>query len=135
MIAPQHHGIVVIGAGIAGASIAHEIISRGQPVCVVESEGGPARGCSSHAYAIAHPHITRGSAKLLQLTRIAFELALARWGGQWAHRGALHPIKNGLDFDRDAIARQLEELGLSPEIAFPVSAEQASQLAGVARAG
>ena len=135
MIAPQHHDIVVIGAGIAGASIAHEIISRGHPVCVVESESAPARGCSSHAYAIAHPHITRGSAKLLQLTRIAFELALARWGDQWVHRGALHPIKNGLDFDRDAIARQLEELALSPEIASPVSAEQASQLAGVARAG
>jgi tRNA 5-methylaminomethyl-2-thiouridine biosynthesis bifunctional protein len=135
MIAPQHHDIVVIGAGIAGASIAHEIISRGHSVCVVEAESGPATACSSHAYAIAHPHITRGSAKLLQLTRIAFELALARWGDQWVHRGALHPIKNGADFDRDAIALQLNELGLRPEIALPVSAEEASQLAGVARAG
>jgi tRNA 5-methylaminomethyl-2-thiouridine biosynthesis bifunctional protein len=135
MIAPQHHGIVVIGAGIAGASIAHEIISRGHAVCVVEAESGPATACSSHAYAIAHPHITRGSAKLLQLTRIAFELALARWGNHWVHRGALQPIKNGVDFDRDAIALQLNELGLSPEIARPVSAEEASQLAGVARAG
>jgi tRNA 5-methylaminomethyl-2-thiouridine biosynthesis bifunctional protein len=135
MIAPQHHGIVVIGAGIAGASIAHEIISRGHAVCVVESEGGPATASSSHAYAIAHPHITRGSAKLLQLTRIAFELALARWGDQWVHRGALHPIKNGVDFDRHAIALQLNELGLRPEMAYAVSAEEASQLAGVARAG
>jgi tRNA 5-methylaminomethyl-2-thiouridine biosynthesis bifunctional protein len=135
MIAPQHHDIVVIGAGIAGASIAHEIISRGHPVCVVESERGPATGCSSHAYAIAHPHITRGSAKLLQLTRIAFELALVRWGEQWVHRGALQPIKIGVDFDPNAIALQLEELGLRPEMALPVSAEQASQLAGVARAG
>ena len=135
MIAPQHHGIVVIGAGIAGASIAHEIMSRGHAVCVVEAESGPAIACSSHAYAIAHPHITRGSAKLLQLTRIAFELALARWGDQWAHRGALHPLKNGVDFDRDATTLQLQELGLRPEIALPVSAEEASQLAGVARAG
>ena len=135
MIAPQHHGIVVIGAGIAGASIAHEIISRGHAVCIVEAESGPATACSSHAYAIAHPHITRGSAKLLQLTRIAFELALARWGDQWVHRGALHPLKNGADFDRDAIALQLNALGLKPEVALPVSAEEASQLAGVARPG
>ena len=135
MIAPQHHGIVVIGAGIAGASIAQEIISRGHAVCVVESESGSATGCSSHAYAIAHPHITRGSAKLLQLTRIAFDLALTRWGDQWVHRGALQPIKNGVDFDRDTIALQLNELGLRPEIALPVSAEEASKLAGVARAG
>jgi tRNA 5-methylaminomethyl-2-thiouridine biosynthesis bifunctional protein len=135
MIAPQHHGIVVIGAGIAGASIAHEIISRGHAVCVVESESGPATACSSHTHAIAHPHITRGSAKLLQLTRIAFELALARWGDQWAHRGALQPIKNGVEFDRDAIARQLQELGLRSEIALPVSAEEAGHLTGVPRAG
>jgi tRNA 5-methylaminomethyl-2-thiouridine biosynthesis bifunctional protein len=99
---------VVIGAGIAGASIAHEIISRGHAVCVVEAESDSAKACSSHAHAIAHPHITRGSAKLLQLTRIAFELALTRWGDQWVHRGALHPIKNGHDFDRNAIARQLQ---------------------------
>jgi len=135
MIAPQHHGIVVIGAGIAGASIAQEIISRGHAVCVVEAESGPATACSSHAYAIAHPHITRGSAKLLQLTRIAFELALARWGNKWVHRGALQPLKNGVDFDRDAIALQLNELGLSPKMALPVSAEEASQLAGVAQPG
>jgi tRNA 5-methylaminomethyl-2-thiouridine biosynthesis bifunctional protein len=135
MIAPQHHGIVVIGAGIAGASIAQEIISRGHPVCVVEAESGPATACSSHAYAIAHPHITRGSAKLLQLTRIAFELALARWGDQWVHRGALQPIKMGTEFDRHVIALQLNALGLGPEIALPVSAEEANQLAGVARPG
>jgi tRNA 5-methylaminomethyl-2-thiouridine biosynthesis bifunctional protein len=135
MIAPQHHGIVVIGAGIAGASIAHEIISRGHAVCVVEAESDPATACSSHAHAIAHPHITRGSAKLLQLTRIAFELALARWGDQWIRRGALQPLKNGVDFDRDAIALQLNALGLRTEIARPVSAEEASQLAGVDRAG
>ena len=135
MIAPQHHGIVVIGAGIAGASIAHEIISRGHAVCVVEAESDPATACSSHAHAIAHPHITRGSAKLLQLTRIAFELALARWGSQWVHRGALQPLKNGVEFDRDAIALQLNALGLKPEVALPVSAEEANQLAGVARPG
>jgi tRNA 5-methylaminomethyl-2-thiouridine biosynthesis bifunctional protein len=135
MIAPQHHGIVVIGAGIAGASIAREIISRGHAVCIVEAERDSATACSSHPYAIAHPHITRGSTKLMQLTRIAFELALARWGDQWIHRGALQPIKKGLDFDRDAISLQLNELGLKPEIALPVSAEQASQLAGVARPG
>ena len=135
MIAPQHHGIVVIGAGIAGASIANEIISRGHAVCIVESERGPATGCSSHAYAIAHPHITKGSAKLLQLTRIAFELALACWSHQWIYRGALQPIKNGVEFDREAITLQLEELGLSPKMAYAVSAEQANQLAGVARAG
>ena len=135
MTAPQHHSIVVIGAGIAGAAIAREITSRGHAVCVVESAGAPATGCSSHAYAIAHPHISRGSPKLLQLTRIAFELAYARWGNQWAHQGALQPMKDGIAFDEAQVAQQLTQLGLPPETAFPVTAEKAEKLSGVARAG
>lgn len=135
MTAPQHHTIVVIGAGIAGATIAHEIASRGHAVCVVEAAGGPATGCSSHAYAITHPHISRGSPKLLQLTRIAFELAYARWGDQWVHRGALQPSKDGVAFDAAAIRQQLTRLGLPSETAYPVSAKEAEQLSGVPRAG
>lgn len=133
MIATQHHDIVVIGAGIAGASIAHEIAARGRQVCLVESAHGSATACSSHAHAIAHPHIGRGSVKLLQLTRIAFELACSRWGEQWAHRGALQPAKKGVD--GAALALQLEQLGIASDMAYAVSAERASQLAGVARAG
>lgn len=135
MTAPQHHPIVVIGAGIAGATIAREIASRGLAVCVVEAAGGPATGCSSHAYAIAHPHISRGSPKLLQLTRIAFELAHARWGDQWVHRGALQPSKDGIAFDAAAVRQQLTRLGLTPETAYPVSAKEAEQLSGVPRSG
>ena len=35
MTSPQHHDIVVIGAGIAGSSIARELLERGQAVCIV----------------------------------------------------------------------------------------------------
>ncbi len=135
MTAPQHHPIVVIGAGIAGATIAREIASRGHAVCIVESAGAPAAGCSNHAYAIAHPHISRGSPKLLQLTRIAFELAYARWGDQWVHRGALQPTKDGIAFDGAVIAQHLTQLGLPTTTAYPVAAEEAEQLSGVPRAG
>lgn len=135
MTAPQHHPIVVIGAGIAGATIAREIASRGHAVCIVESAGAPAAGCSSHAYAIAHPHISRGSPKLLQLTRIAFELAYARWGDQWVYRGALQPTKDGIAFDGAVIAQHLTQLGLPTTTAYPVAAEEAEQLSGVPRAG
>ena len=81
MTSPQHHDIVVIGAGIAGSSIASELLERDQAVCVVDSATSPASACSSHAYAIAHPHVGRGAPRLLRLTRIAFLLA-------WMDRGA-----------------------------------------------
>lgn len=135
MTTPQHHGIVVIGAGIAGATIAHEIATRGHAVCLIDSAPGPATQCSSHAHAIAHPHITKGSNKLLQLTRIAFALAVDRWGNQWHHRGALQPAKNEAVFSATETAAHLRGLGLMPEMAYPVSAEQAMELAGLSRAG
>jgi tRNA 5-methylaminomethyl-2-thiouridine biosynthesis bifunctional protein len=135
MTTPQHHGIVVIGAGIAGATIAHEIATRGHAVCLIDSAPGPATQCSSHAHAIAHPHITKGSNKLLQLTRIAFALAVDRWGSQWLHRGALQPAKNEAEFSATETAAHLHSLGLAPEVAYPVSAEEAKGLAGVSRAG
>jgi tRNA 5-methylaminomethyl-2-thiouridine biosynthesis bifunctional protein len=135
MTTPQHHGIVVIGAGIAGATIAHEIATRGHPVCLIDSAAGPATQCSSHAHAIAHPHITKGSNKLLQLTRIGFTLAVDRWGSQWLHRGALQPAKNEAEFSATETAAHLQSQGLRPEVAYPVSAEEAMELAGVSRAG
>ena len=135
MTTPQHHGIVVIGAGIAGAAIAQEIATRGHPVCLIDSASGPATQCSSHAHAIAHPHITKGSNKLLQLTRIAFTLAVDRWGSQWLHRGALQPAKNESAFSATETATHLHNLGLTPEQAYPVSAADAMELAGVSRAG
>jgi len=72
MTNPQHHDIVVIGAGICGATIANELLARNQLVCVIDAASQPASACSSHAYAIAHPHIGKGSPRLLRLTRLAF---------------------------------------------------------------
>lgn len=37
------HDVLVVGGGIAGASIAHELAARGRSVCVLEAETGLAR--------------------------------------------------------------------------------------------
>ncbi|WP_114663397.1 FAD-dependent oxidoreductase [Polynucleobacter necessarius] len=87
MTKPQHHDIVVIGAGICGATIAHELLERSKSVCVIDAASYPASACSKHAYAIAHPHIGKGASRLLRLTRLAFLLAEARWGKPWQAHG------------------------------------------------
>ena len=99
MTKPQHHEIVVIGAGICGASIADELLLRGKSVCIVDAAPSPATACSSHAYAIAHPHIGKGSPRLLRLTRIAFLLAEAKWGKTWNQHGIFQPTKKDKVFD------------------------------------
>ena len=135
MTKSQHHEIVVIGAGIAGATIANELLCRGKAVCIVDAAHSPATACSSHAYAIAHPHIGRGSPRLLRLTRIAFLLAEARWGKFWNQHGIFQPTKKDRIFDRVEINNYLRSLDLDESIAKPLDAQEAENICGIKHSG
>jgi tRNA 5-methylaminomethyl-2-thiouridine biosynthesis bifunctional protein len=135
MTSPQHHDIVVIGAGIAGATIANELLERGQKVCIVDAAPRPATACSSHAYAIAHPHVGRGAPRLLRLTRIAFLLAETRWGHVWNQHGVFQPAKKDKTFNREEAAIYLQSLGLDEGIAQALFAKEAKQICGVEQNG
>jgi tRNA 5-methylaminomethyl-2-thiouridine biosynthesis bifunctional protein len=135
MTSPQHHDIVVIGAGIAGSSIANELLERGQTVCILDSAPHPASACSSHAYAIAHPHVGRGAPRLLRLTRIAFLMAEARWGKVWNQHGIFQPNKKDKAFNRDDVASYLQSLNLDEDMAQALSAHDAMQACGIFQDG
>jgi tRNA 5-methylaminomethyl-2-thiouridine biosynthesis bifunctional protein len=135
MTSPQHHDIVVIGAGIAGASIASELLERGQKVCIVDSAPHSASACSSHAYAIAHPHVGRGAPRLLRLTRIAFLMAEARWGKKWTQHGIFQPAKKDKLFNRDEVATYLRSLGHDGDMAQALYADEAIQACGIDQDG
>ena len=135
MTSPQHHAIVVIGAGIAGASIASELLDRGQAVCIIDSAALPASACSSHAHAIAHPHIGRGAPRLLRLTRIAFLMAEARWGATWNQHGVFHPAKKDRNFIHDEVNAHLRALELDETMAQALFAQEAERVCGVAQDG
>ena len=135
MTNPQHHEIVVIGAGICGATITNELLERGKSVCIVDAAPSPATACSSHAYAIAHPHIGKGSPRLLRLTRIAFLMAEARWGGVWRRHGIFQPTKRGRSFDRVEVAEHLHSLSLDQEMALPLAASEAEKICGIKQSG
>jgi len=135
MTKPQHHEIVVIGAGICGATIANELLERGQAVCIIDAASSPATACSSHAYAIAHPHIGRGSPRLLRLTRIAFLLAEARWKNVWLQHGIFQPSKKDKTFDLTETAEYLRSLGLDQDMAVAMDAQEAKKLCGIPQSG
>ena len=135
MIKPQHHAVVVIGAGIAGAAIANALLEQGQAVGVVDAAAGPATACSSHAHAIAHPHIGRGSPRLLRLTHIAFLLAEAQWGTRWNQHGIFQPSKKDKTFDQAEVAAHLKTLGLDESIAIALEAKDAEQICGIKQSG
>ena len=135
MTKPQHHEIVVIGAGICGATITNELLERGKAVCIVDAAPFPASACSSHAYAIAHPHIGKGSPRLLRLTRIAFLLAEARWGGVWNQHGIFQPTKKDKAFNHAETADHLSSLGLDESMALPLNTDEARQICGISQSG
>ena len=135
MTSPQHHDIVVIGAGIAGSSIANELLERGQTVCILDSAPHPASACSSHAYAIAHPHVGRGAPRLLRLTRIAFLMAEARWGKCWNQHGIFQPNKKDKVFNRDDVAGYLQSLNLDEGLAQALYANEAMEACGISQDG
>ena len=135
MTSPQHHNIVVIGAGIAGASIVSELLERGQAVSIVDAAPHPASACSSHAYAITHPHVGRGAPRLLRLTRIAFLMAEARWGQTWNQHGIFQPNKRDKTFNRDDVSTYLKSLDLDEAMAQALDADEALQICGINQDG
>jgi tRNA 5-methylaminomethyl-2-thiouridine biosynthesis bifunctional protein len=135
MTKPQHHDIVVIGAGICGATIANELLERGKSVCVIDAASSPASACSSHAFAIAHPHIGKGSPRLLRLTRLAFLLAEARWGKVWWAHGIFQPTKKDREFDREEVSAHLRSLDLCEDVAVPLDADEAKRICGISQSG
>ena len=135
MTKPQHHERVVIGAGICGATIANELLERGKPVCIVDAAPFPATACSCHAYAIAHPHIGRGSPRLLRLTRIAFLLAEARWKNVWRQHGIFEPTKKGKTFDHSETTEHLRSLGLDQDMAIALDVQEAIKVCGIDQSG
>ena len=135
MTKPQHHEIVVIGAGICGATIANELLVRGKSVCIIDAAASPATACSSHAYAIAHPHIGKGSPRLLRLTRIAFLLAEARWKNVWQQHGIFQPTKKDKVFDRAQTIEHLRSLDLDTDMAMAMDAKEAQRVCGIEQSG
>ena len=135
MTKSQHHELVVIGAGICGATITNELLQRGQSVCIVDAASSAATACSSHAYAIAHPHIGRGSPRLLRLTRVAFLLAEAKWGKGWNQHGIFQPTKKDKHFDRVEVANYLKSLDLDEDIALALDASEAEEICGIKQNG
>jgi tRNA 5-methylaminomethyl-2-thiouridine biosynthesis bifunctional protein len=105
--APQH--VAVIGAGVAGAAIAHALAQRGLAVTVLERAAAPAQAASGNPVAVFRPVISRDDGCATRLTRAAFLHDLRTWptldGIEWARCGVLHLAR-----DAEAAAKQQQAL-------------------------
>ncbi len=101
--------VVVIGAGVAGASVAHALAERGIEVTVLERADAIAQGASGNPVGVFRPLVSRDDNRSSRLTRAAFLHDLRAWatlpGVDWSHCGVLHLAK-----DADAAVKQKQAL-------------------------
>lgn len=73
--------IAIIGAGIAGASLAHELVRRGAAVSVFDASDGPARATSGNPLALVMPRLDAADSAEAQLLIDAYLVALNTYRG------------------------------------------------------
>lgn len=121
---PRH--VAVIGAGVAGAAVAHALAQRGVAVTVLERADSPAQAASGNPVAVFRPVISRDDNRATRLTRAAFLHDLRAWamldGVEWARCGVLHLAKNA-----EAAAKQQQALAATmPPTGYAYWVEQAA---------
>ena len=128
--APRH--VVVIGAGVAGAAVAHALAQRGVAVTVLERAAAPAQAASGNPVAVFRPVISRDDNRSTRFTRAAFLHAMRAWPAlgtklAWSACGVLHLAR-----DADAAVKQqlaLAETRPPAEYARWVERDEARELA------
>ncbi|WP_434779000.1 bifunctional tRNA (5-methylaminomethyl-2-thiouridine)(34)-methyltransferase MnmD/FAD-dependent 5-carboxymethylaminomethyl-2-thiouridine(34) oxidoreductase MnmC [Neisseria sp. Ec49-e6-T10] len=133
---PTYHSpthVLIIGAGIAGASTAHTLAQKGISVTVLEAEEHPAHGASGNHQGILYTKLSAHFTPQTQLLLAGFGYSLRLLQQllpeqeSWRQTGIIH-----LDYDKEAAKRHLalDELNL-PSLFQHVNQEQIEQLANI----
>ena len=111
---------VVIGAGLAGASVAASLARRGWQVQVLDAADAPAAGASGLPAGLAVPHNSPDNSPRSRLSRAGLRLTLEQ---------ARHALIAGQDFEeRGTLERRLDgALGLPAD--WPLAGEEWSRTA------
>lgn len=132
----QTHDAIVIGGGIAGASIIKSLKNNNlSNFLLIDSGEFPAQGTSGHDGALCHPYVGRGASRLQRLSMIAFNEAKQVWANYWSGDGVLHLARNAENHDKNLMSERLLSQGFSFDNAKVISADKAKALCGVSLAG
>ncbi len=137
----QHHfdaDIIVIGAGIAGASVAFEMAEQGFRVQVLEKEAEPATLGSGNVQGMLYlklsPNltyqndlITAGFEKTLAILRLLTERGLLKKGDDWDDSGLLQLAQTPKQQENQARLAEIYD----DSLLYAVNQAEASRLAGI----
>jgi tRNA 5-methylaminomethyl-2-thiouridine biosynthesis bifunctional protein len=125
--------IAVVGAGIAGCTLARNLAERGFPVTLIDSANGPGTEASGNVQGAMYVKLGVEFNDQTELALQALTYAqrfYASWRGEYWHpTGLLQLAQTPQEADRQH--RFLQRNHYPREILYPVNREQASALAGV----
>jgi len=129
-ITPKH--VAIIGAGVAGAALAHALAQRGVAVTVLERGADLGSGASGNPVAVYRPMLSRDDNRASRLTRAAFLHNLRAWTAlgedvKWSRCGVLHLPKDEITASKQHQA--LDNAAPPAEFARWVEREEARELA------
>lgn len=134
--AGANRSALVIGAGLAGTSVAERLAARGWQVTVIDEAAGPGCGASGNRAGVFRPLPSLDDNRLARITRAGFlygldhlaALAAAGHAVRWSQCGVLHL---GRDAKQEGKMRAVVEAHRPPPdyLRF-VTREEASQIAG-----
>lgn len=126
---------LVVGAGLAGASVALALAKAGVKVQVLEQHATPAMEASSNLAGAIHPLITADWNLRSAFYLRGFEHTL-QWLSSWLADGTVVGELNGLlqlsvtDVITERVNKAFDTIAMPPEFARKVTAAQASELLG-----
>ncbi len=124
--------IAIVGAGIAGATVAHVLARRGHSVTVLDAAAAPASGASGNLAGVFRPLPSDDDGKLARLLRAGFLLGRRQFAALPEARcgwtGALHIAR---DEKHEATQRRIvEALALPVEFCRYLDRGEAAAIAG-----
>ena len=99
--APAPARCAVVGAGLAGAGVAHALALRGWRVTVLDQEAAPASGASGLPAGLAVPHVSADDSPRSRITRSGIRLMaqhanrLLKVGQDWQQSGVIERHRDG----------------------------------------
>lgn len=126
---------IVVGAGLAGASVAYELAEAGWTVTVLEAKDKVADGASGNLAGALHPLVTADWNLRSQWYWQGFQATLARVK-PWLETNKIKGNLNGLvhlavdEKNHQRMQEAMDRVGLPADFACWVEADQASELLG-----
>lgn len=127
--------IVIVGAGVAGCTIANELQKAGHDTYLIDQQLGIAKETSAHAAALAHPHLSRRPARLQKFTRYANRMAYAQWQHHQRYKGAFQPLEQEDWQSLEQMQAKLDLLNFTKMEAIPLEAYKAKEIVGIDKPG